>query len=448
MKTRRTAAGHNGERGLVITLVAVFLLFAVGAMAVLAIDVATFYTARSEAQRAADTTALSAARALANSGMTSNPADTDLAANAEQIATNLALQVATSNEVGGRNLVGAVNCANEVCISFNDGDGTFGTNPHVTVTITRSDLPTFFARIFGRNLVTVQATAMAEAYNPSGTNADAAVTTPVAPICVKPWVLPNIDPTSTSTPPAAIFNPATGAIQNPSLLGWKDATPLFKANCQGPPGQGPRCLPSWPVPSPWQFYPGTYSGGTPSFPPPTQALPSCSFGTPTAYQETVAGCVTTPIACNSTVTLDQSDSYPHYRHDTAQAVNCLTHSDNDQGDQVAVVPPGKSFQFLAGADNPIPGLAGKNVLVSDSVVTVPVGNITTTNPLGPTQTSVQVIGFVQLFMNYDGKNTNPGPPASPIKTAIVNLVGCGTGATGTPIYGNGPSAVAVRLIHQ
>ena len=197
-----------------ITLVAVFLLFAVGAMAVLAIDVASFYAARSEGQLAADSAALSAARALANSGMTSNPADTDLAANAEGIATTLALQVATNNAVGGRNLLGSVNCGNEVCVSFNNGDANFGTNPHVTVTVTRSDLPTFFARIFGKNLVTVQATAVAEAYNPSGFNVTAGGATPVAPTCVKPWVLPNMSPLD-STP---IFDPTTGAIQNASSL--------------------------------------------------------------------------------------------------------------------------------------------------------------------------------------------------------------------------------------
>jgi len=45
-------------------LVAVFMLFVVGAMAALAIDVVTLYTARSEAQLAADGAALAAARRL------------------------------------------------------------------------------------------------------------------------------------------------------------------------------------------------------------------------------------------------------------------------------------------------------------------------------------------------------------------------------------------------
>lgn len=417
-----------------ITLVAVVLLFVVGAMAVLAIDIATFYTARSEAQRTADSAALSAARALANSGLTSNPADTDLIADAKTVAANLALQVATNNEVGGRDLLGTVNCANEVCVTFNDGDATFGTNPHVTVTVTRSDLPTFFARIWGKNLVTVTASAVAEAYNPSGVNLAVGGATPVAPICVKPWVLPNIDPTSPPLAPTPIFNPITGAIQNPSLLGVPTSG-MFKAisNCTG------NSCNSWLPPQPWRYYPGDPS----SFPPPQQALPDCGGAPLNNYEKTIAGCVTTPIACNSTLALDSSP-HPGRNRETALAANCLTHSENDQGDQVAIAPPNRSFQFLGGVDDPMAGTAGKNILVSDSVVTVPVYDSTAVAPI--VNTPVQVIGFVQLFLNPDGIST-PVQAGTTVKTVIVNLVGCGTSATGTPIYGNGPSAVAVRLIH-
>jgi uncharacterized membrane protein len=71
----RTRLRRNHERGVVIVLVAVVLLFVVGAMAVLAIDLVTFYTARSEAQLAADGAALAGARVLANSGFTSGSVD-------------------------------------------------------------------------------------------------------------------------------------------------------------------------------------------------------------------------------------------------------------------------------------------------------------------------------------------------------------------------------------
>src|ERR1035441_8494131 len=92
------------EEGVVITLVAVFVLFVLGAMAALSIDVVTLYTARSEAQLAADAAALAGARMLANSGMTSDPsaATDNLMTNAQILANAVATQVAQSNQVGGR----------------------------------------------------------------------------------------------------------------------------------------------------------------------------------------------------------------------------------------------------------------------------------------------------------------------------------------------------------
>src|SRR5208282_902098 len=99
----RTGLPHHQERGVVIMLVAVVMLFVVGAMAALSIDVATIYTARSEAQLAADGAALAGARALANSGATSDPnALTDgLLSNAQTLASAVATQVAGQNTVGG-----------------------------------------------------------------------------------------------------------------------------------------------------------------------------------------------------------------------------------------------------------------------------------------------------------------------------------------------------------
>src|SRR5258707_8319568 len=102
----RPNSRRNNEQGIVIMLVAVVMLFVVGAMAALSIDVVTLYTARSEAQLAADGGALAGARVLVNSGMTSDPnADTDgLMANSQDLATKVATEVARQNEVGGRNL--------------------------------------------------------------------------------------------------------------------------------------------------------------------------------------------------------------------------------------------------------------------------------------------------------------------------------------------------------
>jgi Putative Flp pilus-assembly TadE/G-like len=413
-----TISGRKGERGVIILLVAIVLLFVVGAMAVLAIDLVTFYTARSEAQLAADSAALAGARVLANSGMTSNPADATLASNAELLARAVASQVAIHNKVGGRDITSV-----ELTISFpNAGSPAFGSNPQVTVQVTRNDLPTFFARIWGRATVVVNASATAEAYNPSGVNVVSGTGPPIAPVCVKPWLLPNLNPIAG---PAQIFDPITGAIANPGLLGQSVGN--FSDRCTGSCG----------APVSWKYYPGDPS----SFLAPTLGLPACSAGF-NAYQNSIAGCVQTPIACNSTVNLDFAPGSRDAQ--TGAAVNCLTHSSNDKGDRVdtSIVPPPPPFQFLAGNDNPVVSARGTDVLVSDSLVTVPVFDSSAPWPPTSVPPSVQVIGFVQLFLNPDGDSVGGGG----IDTTVINMAGCGTNATGQPILGNGASTIPVRLL--
>src|SRR6202795_3438525 len=146
MRRKKEISGRKKEQGVVITLVAVVMLFVIGAMAALSIDVVTLYTARSEAQLAADGAALAGARVLANSGLTSRAAGP---IGAEDLARAIATQVAAKNEVGGRNLNSTGACAaGEISVCFNDTATTFGTNPQVTVKVQRTDLPTFFARIW------------------------------------------------------------------------------------------------------------------------------------------------------------------------------------------------------------------------------------------------------------------------------------------------------------
>jgi hypothetical protein len=416
----RRNSSPNDEQGVIIVLVAVVMLGVVGAMAALSIDVVTLYTARSEAQLAADGAALAGARVLANSGMTS---DGGLTTTAEAQAISVARQVATQNIVGGRNLV-----AGEVVVSYPPAPTT---DPRITVRVQRTDLPTFFARIWGKTTITVAASATAEAYNPSGANALGQPTIPVAPICVKPWVLPNLSPTGAGT----IFNAATGDITDTTLVGWSSSSPATQLS-DGSSLSGPTA---------WKFYPGDTAT---TFAPPTRALPSCAPILTTAYQQSVAGCIQTPIACNSQVNIDTSGTITGTQ--TGHAVNCLAHTKNDEGDTVdTVFPPASPFEFIAGNDNPValitPGFSGKEVMTSDSLVTVPVFN--SAGSTVPPPTSVQIIGFVQLFVSPDGVHTNNnGPTQGHMNTQIINMVGCGTGATGTPILGNGASPVAVRLV--
>jgi hypothetical protein len=457
-----TKFDRKGERGLIISLVAIFTLFVIGAMAALAIDITSLYTARSEAQLAADGAALAGARVLANSGMTSDPnASSDgVMGNATALATAVATQVAASNQVGGRNLnPGASSCSAEICVTINTAIANFQANPQVSVTVQRTDLPTFFARIWGSAVVAVKATATAEAYNPSTlSGTGAANEPPVAPICVKPWLLPNLDPSTPSPGTGAIFNP-NGSINTTTLLGW-EPTPVQYATSL-PPGTYLKnacdstgaC--SSPLPSPpvsWNYLPGDPS----SFPTPPSSSVTCSPAAAgysgTNYQLSVAGCVQTPISCNQQVYVDQTDVITDAN--TASAINCLTHATGNKADRVDKVsfvnanpPTYAPFEFLAGGDEPlvVSGLIneGTDMSVSDSLVTVPVYDSSgTTSP-------VTIIGFVQLLLNPEGEHIRLGGQQQyQAHTMVTNLIGCGTSAstTSTPIYGNGPSAVPVRLI--
>lgn len=458
MRRRRNISRRRSDRGVVITLVAVFMLAVIGAMAALSIDVVTLYTARSEAQLAADAAALAGARVLANSGMTS-ASTSAVGNNAVTLALAVATQVAASSTVGGRTLnPGASPCVagQEICVNIPQTGADFVANPQVTVQVQRTDLPTFFARVFGQTTIAVKATATAEAYNPSslqGTGAGPGL--PIAPTCVKPWLLPNISPAAGGK----IFDPATGAIADTTLLGWM--TPngpggtRLKTECSFANGGTADCLPaSSNNPAVWQYYPGTTDATTGTFPAPsTTSCTGCAAFTP--YERSIAGCVQTPISCNSQVNIDTT-AYGTRDAETRNAVNSLTHSTGNGGDSVdnalSTPPTGNEpFQFLAGTENPVvlsgALAANTDVMLSDSLVTVPVIDTTTTWPPPTYPNNVQIIGFVQLFLNPTGAQA---PPSGHIHTRVINLVGCGTpatgGATGQAILGNGASPVAVRLI--
>jgi Flp pilus assembly protein TadG len=432
---RRKILGRKDEQGIVVMLVAVFMLFVVGAMAALSIDVVTLYTARSEAQLAADSAALAGARVLANSGMTSDTTG-GLVSSAETLAQKVAMQVATYNYVGGRNPQ-----TSEVTVTFNNGTTTMVTNPHVTVTVQRTDLPTFFARMWGWKQITVAASATAEAYNPSGAGSFRAAATPVAPLCVKPWLLPNLAPSGTSLT-GQIFDTNRGTIQATGLLGWPPSSTPTSMNMAAVPSN----------PAVWLYYPGDQQ----SFPAPTQALPSCAASLIYPYQISVAGCVQTPISCNSTAYVYNANVSVPSGLDTSEAVNCLTNATNGDEDMlIPNYPVAAPFQFVAGTDNPLVQTgaiaAGTEIMVSDSLVTVPVFDSSPflPPPLSPPKiepyTQVQIIGFVQLFLNPNG-----GPTLSDdsVNATVINMAGCGNTGMGfqTPIYGNGASPVAVRLI--
>jgi len=269
-------------------------------------------------------------------------------------------------------------------------------------------------------------------------------------MCVKPWLLPNLDPTGSGT---SIFS-SNGAIFNPNLLGksWPGGS-----NPNGLFARCPDCSPGvvgaiLPAPLPGEYYPGAVA----DFPIlANQAVPACSNGF-NQYQLAVAACVQQPISCGTTPNIDV-DTNPYAANnpggrdaDTVQAAECLTHYngglDADSIDSLAT--PSPPFQFLAGNQNPdvLAGVmaAGTVVMASDSLVTIPV----ISNPPGTPSNPVTVIGFLQVFLNSQSAPLPAPPPAglNQIPATIINMAGCGTSTTGQPILGNGASPVAVRLI--
>jgi len=143
-------------------LVVLAMLSMLGIIA-LAIDVITLYSARSEAQRAADSAALVAAKMLVDAGVTGDPTNSGLQTVAQGMATTAAKDVGKQSVIAGRPVQ-----ATDVTVSFpNSGLPSFGINPQVSVTVVNSNLPTFFSRIWSRATLTVRATALAEGFNPS-----------------------------------------------------------------------------------------------------------------------------------------------------------------------------------------------------------------------------------------------------------------------------------------
>ena len=135
---------RSGERGQTIVLVALSIVSLL-AMGALAIDVVTLYTARSEIQRAADAAALAGAKAFVDSGVTSDPGNASLQTLAQSSAFINA--ILAENKVGG---VPPVLLGTPV-YDFTTHPG----NPQITVTLQRTDLPIFFARMWSRAAPTV-----------------------------------------------------------------------------------------------------------------------------------------------------------------------------------------------------------------------------------------------------------------------------------------------------
>ena len=418
---------RRGERGVSFLLV-VAGMFAILAMAALSVDLVMMYSARADAQKAADAAALAGARMFVTSGITSGSGLTNICSGAVSDAANkMANAVAGANQVGGV----AASVTNVAC------NLSPATNPQITVTVSRSNLPAFFGRIFGFASSTVTATAKAEAFNNSGHAENLQVGS------VKPWFIPNCDPTVAPASPCAeyFFLAGSGYVLN------APATYMGKTLTFNP-------EPSIGAPTASAYYPANTTTWTHANICPSTSAKGCTtaVGTDTngGYMDAIACGNATPIVdsgsgnprgmqCGDSLPINVNASLA----DTQTGIECLMHTDDvgaggtDQ-DTINVGPP---VTINGGLSNPNTSLRGQaNISSSDSVVNVPVFEWTT-NPCagGGPCTNQTVIGFLQLgIQEIDAGGV--------FKAVVMNAVGCNPSPTGNTVTGGGLSALPVRLI--
>jgi hypothetical protein len=428
-------------------LVVLAMLSMLGIVA-LAIDVITLYSAKSEAQRAADAGALVAAKMLVDAGVTGDPGNAGLQTTAQAIAITAAKDVASQSVIAGRPITAA-----DVTVTFpNTGAPSFGINPQVSVTVQNANLPTFFSRIWSRAALTVRATALAEGFNPSNSSSiSGGGGVPVIARCVKPFIIPNCDPqhnggTGCGSTAATFFDPGTGALTNPGAApaGVIGETFHMFSNCGAGPGP---CTPGTPDTSP------AFGGPTVHYYPAQMSIAgnSCpaSCGGGTDFESNIECCNPTPISCGTTATLPAVNQlsvdttvFPEGAGGPAQSgLECLIHQRPGNGMDNLNLPVSYPLQIEVGNNHPLAGTvlsANDLVTTSDSLVTVPVYD-----GLATPGASVTVIGFLQVFINQSF--SGGGPKAGEFQVTVVNVSGCGTSATAAPVSSS--SAVPVRLIH-
>jgi hypothetical protein len=440
--SEKTPRRHSAQRGQAVLLVAVSLSALIG-LAALAIDVATLYVARSEAEKTADQAALAGAKAFVSSGFTSGGlgdwTDGGVQSTACNGASGLAdLQaqaVAKLNPIAGAPATTVATAC----------DFTNPEDPQITVTVQRTGLPNFFSRIWSPAAGQVTAVSKAEAFNPSGS------TTQIAVANVKPWLVANCDTTRPAISITAGGNPAcpgllplTGRpyllnpsasyaiVNNGAFTGSQVSyTQLLSIGSTLLNGYVNLNVPISPssvsCPSTSAVSCGGLSAGSPGFTEAVACGNSAQLSCGLASAQGVTMSILTPIQ-------------------STNPALCLTHaSDYGLGNGQDVITPGSpstqtAATIAAGYNNPDYAnlSATPNVSRSDSVVTVPIwdGQVLCVgcDPV--------IVGFMQLAIT---QVPTPVLTTGTLEGVILNVAGCGS-ATGTAVAGGGTSPIPVRLV--
>lgn len=420
---RQPTAKLRGEEGQTIALVAVCLtsLVLIGA---LAIDLTNLYSARGEIQRAADATALAGAKAFVDSGVMTDPS---LQSRALAMAQAYVKAAAPQNMVAGATpqVLGSPQIS-----TVNPG------NPTITVTLQRTNLPLFFAHVWGNNFASVSATATAEAYNPPSAQTGGGEFLPSAPKCVKPLLVSNLVSISGGAP-VPIVDPKTGQVASASqLVGlpFNDVKSFCQpgAGCQVPPNQKPGARRYVPMQDP---NPHNY-------------LPACTLNSD--FAKSVAGCdgvAFTARQCGGSAKVAWDPNVNNSAAAVTAGLQCLLHvSSGNPQDSIPnaafrsgnglLITPGIFSQARYGV------ATTDNILTSDSIITVPIFDQRGFSSSGGNQ-QVTVVGFLTLFVKTI--SGNPGQ----FSATILNVTGCGPNpSSAPPVSGGGVSSIPVRLIHN
>ena len=441
-----------------MALVAVALVSII-AMAALSIDIGTFYEAKAEAQRSADAAALTAAQVISLLGrhgrsseqhvfVADNLRQDDQPRNAgcnEGCSAELSRWRRSPDRQHKREVRWRKHRRGLPPIASSAATN-FGVNPVVTVKVLSTNLPIFFGRIFslfGSNFAStsVSASATAEAYNSSASGTVAPGMIPVKPRCVKPWIVPNIDPTNG----LPFVQLADGSITKPGIsqLGGGVIGEQFSLAADCTPGQGdceigkgmlPLGNPPQSSGSVIHYVPALVPGNA-------GAVPSCA-ATP-GFQTAIVGCdQNTAYACGaaggSQADLTENPVNPAgATGDTATAVACLTNSTVGADSLDTSAFP---FQIRAGSGNPLVHngvVFGSDIITtSNSIVTVPIYDGAALPAVN--QPTVTIVGFLQVFIDHVDTFGN-------VNVWVLNVAGCSNLAAGNPTVA-GTSPVPVRLI--
>jgi hypothetical protein len=486
---------REGERGVTLALVAVGIFSIVG-MAALSIDIGTLYQASTEAQRAADAAALTAARVISMSGITGDPSNTSgswqmVCGTTPGTATEAATAVAqqSQNIVAGAPAItvnvayGAGGSATD-CSTLAGASSTFAVNPIVTVKVTQSNLRTYFSRLWFKSVSSVSATATAEVYNPANSTMAGTTLVPVQPRCTKPWAIPNLNPLdpgkdkngrycaqqfslnptcnpfvgTTAGNQGSIQDPGVSLISPPGVIGeeftlWADCN-AGGQSCALRGGAEPQANMGPGAPAPTlpnlQYVPGEVN---PAIAISTSGASCASVND--EYGEAIAGCdQTTQFQCGTSgaTTPYKTDLYDYNPSNgsTSNGAQCLIHANGtgsapDGQDTLALgtTTYAYPFQIQAGSNSPLSGLVpakDTQITSSDSIVSLPIydSNGAYPQPQSSTESAVNIVGFLQVFINY--VNTDGS-----VDVVVMNVVGCGEGTDSTTFI-NGSSPVPVRLI--